>query len=210
MSLPDFSFENPYWVNGNLVAGIDEAGRGCLAGPVVAAAVILPPFNLFSNEINDSKKLSPNKRFELFDIIKSNAVSVGIGIIDSSIIDNINILNATFLAMEIAISKLEMQPGVCLIDGNRFSKSGEKYSTIIGGDAKSYSIAAASIIAKVVRDRLMSETFHNIFPEYGFNIHFGYGTKSHFLQIDKFGPCQIHRKDFLRKYYSRKNQLEIF
>ncbi len=210
MNLPDFSIESEFWQLDKNVAGIDEAGRGCLAGPVVAAAVILPPYNLFSNEIDDSKKLSPQKRTELFNIIMSNAISIGIGIVDSSIIDKINILNSTFLAMEIAISKLEIQPNTCLIDGNRFSKNTDEYITIVDGDAKSYSIAAASIIAKVVRDKLMTDTFNNIYPEYGFDKHFGYGTKSHFSKLDEFGPCLIHRKSFLKKYYARKSMDGIF
>lgn len=210
MNLPDFTNENQYWQDGMLVAGIDEAGRGSLAGPVVAAAVVLPPYNLFSKEINDSKKLTSTKRTELFDAIQNNAISIGIGIIDSSIIDEINILNATFLAMEIAISKLIPLPEIYLIDGNRFSNKSDNYITIVDGDAKSYSIASASIIAKVVRDKMMANTFHNIFPEYGFNEHFGYGTKFHFMKIDEYGPCLIHRISFLRKYYVRKNQLRIF
>ena len=210
MNLPDFSIENKFWQEGKNVAGIDEAGRGCLAGPVVAAAVILLPNKLFSSEINDSKKLSPQKRNELFNLIQNNALSIGIGIVDSSVIDKINILNATFLAMEIAISKLERSAEIFLIDGNRFSKKDDNYKTIIGGDAKSYTIAAASIIAKVVRDRMMSETFHSIYPEYGFNKHFGYGTVYHFQRIDTNGTCLIHRKSFLKKYYAKKNQFEIF
>ena len=210
MNLPDFSIENKYWQEDRTVAGIDEVGRGCLAGPVVAAAVVLPKNKLFSIEINDSKKLSPQKRNDLFDLIQKNAISIGIGIVDSSIIDRINILNATFFAMEIAISKLGNIPDIYLIDGNRFSKKSDNYITIIGGDAKSYTIAAASIIAKVVRDRMMADTFHPAFPEYGFNEHFGYGTQAHFQKIDAYGPCLIHRKYFLKKYYARKNQLEIF
>ncbi|HPD33353.1 MAG TPA: ribonuclease HII [Candidatus Kapabacteria bacterium] len=210
MNLPDFTIENQYWGDRKLITGIDEAGRGSLAGPVVAAAVVLPPYNLFSKEINDSKKLRAAKRDELFDIIQNNAISIGIGIVDSSIIDKINILNATFLAMEIAISKLNTHPEIYLIDGNRFSKKSDNYITIIDGDSKSYSIASASIIAKVVRDRMMADTFHHIFPEYGFNEHFGYGTKFHFMKIDEYGPCLIHRTTFLRKYFARKNQIKIF
>jgi ribonuclease HII len=112
--------------------------------------------------------------------------------------------------MEIAISKLIPLPEIYLIDGNRFSNKSDNYITIVDGDAKSYSIASASIIAKVVRDKMMANTFHNIFPEYGFNEHFGYGTKFHFMKIDEYGPCLIHRISFLRKYYVRKNQLKIF
>jgi ribonuclease HII len=210
LNLPDFSIENKYWQDGKQVAGIDEVGRGCLAGPVVAAAVILPKNKNFSIEINDSKQLSSKKRNELFDLIQNNAISIAIGIVDSSIIDQINILNATFFAMEIAISKLRNIPDICLIDGNRFSKKSDNYIPIIDGDAKSYTIAAASIIAKVIRDRMMVNLFHPSFPEYGFDEHFGYGTKFHFQKIDAYGPCLIHRKSFLKKYYARKNQLGIF
>lgn len=179
------------------VCGIDEAGRGPLAGPVCAAAVILPE-GLFIDGLNDSKKLTEKKREELFDIIKREAVSYGIGFASEDEIDEINILQATFLAMRRAVENMEISPDYALIDGNRMPPLAIPGETIVKGDAKSPSIAAASILAKVSRDRLMYQ-YHEIYPEYGFAKHKGYGTKAHVEAILKNGPCKIHRRSFLKK-----------
>jgi ribonuclease HII len=188
-------YENKIWKSGyNYIAGIDEAGRGPLAGPVVAAAVVFPvKFNIPG--VDDSKKLSPVKRDMLFDKIISSCTSYGIGIKDESIIDDINILNATFLAMHEAVNKLSRKPDFLIIDGNRFKDMGIPHKTIIKGDQKSFTIAAASIIAKVTRDRIMIE-YHDKYPEYNFSKHKGYGTKEHLNLIKKFGYSEIHRKTF--------------
>jgi ribonuclease HII len=176
------------------VAGIDEAGRGPLAGPVVAAAVIFPP-NVSIEGIDDSKKLSQDKRERMFGLIREQALSVGTGIVPHNVIDEINILEATMRAMEEAVSHLSPLPGHLLIDGNRYQDAKIPFTTIIGGDGKCFSIAAASIIAKVTRDRLMME-YHDRYPQYGFAKHKGYGTREHIEAIRKFGPCAIHRKSF--------------
>lgn len=183
---------------GGLVAGIDEAGRGPLAGPVVAAAVIFPA-GVYIDGVDDSKKLSPARREVLFDQIMCEAHAVGVGTVDSGLIDQINILNATFLAMDRAVGDLRVRPGHLLVDGNRFSPgvscSGIPFSTIIGGDARCFSVAAASIIAKVTRDRMM-EQFDKEFPGFGFAAHKGYGTAQHREAIERLGFCAIHRRSF--------------
>jgi ribonuclease HII len=176
------------------VAGIDEAGRGPLAGPVVAAAVIFPP-DVHIEGIDDSKKLSQSERERLFGLIQEKALSVGTGIVSHEVIDEINILEATMRAMGEAVSALAPAPHHLLIDGNRYRDTSIPFTTIIGGDAKCFSIAAASIIAKVTRDRLMME-YHDQYPQYGFAKHKGYGTREHIEAIRKFGPCEIHRKSF--------------
>ena len=192
------SFEKKLWNdNINFVAGIDEAGRGPLAGPVVASAVVFPK-EILLDGINDSKKLSEKKREELFEQIFENAISVGVGIVSHEEIDALNILNATFEAMKRAVKKLSVQPQHLLIDGNRFSKSEIPFTTIVKGDAKCYSIAAASIIAKVTRDKIMKE-LHQQFPHYGFAKHKGYPTKSHVEAIHKFGLSEFHRRSFVVK-----------
>jgi ribonuclease HII len=175
-------------------AGVDEAGRGPLAGPVVAAAVILPE-ECEINGLNDSKKLSPQKREILFDQIKRLAVSIGVGIVEPEEIDRINILRATLLAMEIAVKDLKPQPDSLLIDGNIPTSLLIPQETVVNGDSICYSIAAASIIAKVTRDSIMDD-YHNIHPEYNFKKHKGYPTKEHLEALRKFGPCPIHRKTF--------------
>ncbi len=200
LTLPTFEYEKEYFITGLVVAGIDEAGRGSVAGPVVAAAVILNPDFVNDVGINDSKQLSAKRREEFFSIIQDNAISVGIGIIDNEIIDKINILQATQEAMHIAIGKLNPQPGQLLIDGNYFRDNGIPYQTIVRGDAKSLSIAAASIIAKVTRDKWMTENADKQFPEYGFAKHKGYGTKAHMSAIEEYGLCPLHRRTFLKKY----------
>ena len=184
------------------VCGIDEAGRGPLAGPVVAAAVILPKDEkiLF---VNDSKKLSEKKREALFEEIKTKAVSYGIGIVDEKTIDEMNILQATYEAMRIAVSKLNPEPDVCLNDAVTIPDLNRLQVPIIKGDAKSVSIAAASILAKVTRDRLMKGLAED-YPEYGFEKHKGYGTKAHMDAIRQHGPSPVHRKTFLKNIETDK------
>ena len=182
-----------------LVCGVDEAGRGPLAGPVCAAAVILPP-ELEIPGLNDSKKLTDKKRRELYDVITAQAVSYGIAFASEQEIDEINILQATFLAMERAMQQLSPQPELALIDGNRAKDFGLPVRTIVKGDSLSASIAAASILAKVTRDRLMEE-YDAQYPQYGFAVHKGYGTKRHYEALRKFGPSPIHRRTFLKKFH---------
>lgn len=180
------------------ICGIDEAGRGPLCGPVVAAAVILPK-DKYIEGVNDSKKLSPKKREKLYDDIKKEAISVGIGIVDVDIIEEINILNATKLAMIKAVKELKIKPDYLLIDGNQLIDIDIEKQTVVSGDAKSESIAAASIIAKVTRDRMLVN-FDKLYPEYGFAKHKGYGTKMHIEAIKKYGLTPIHRKSFCKKF----------
>jgi len=177
-----------------IIAGIDEAGRGPLAGPVVAASVILPE-NCRVEGLNDSKKLSEKKRNLIFQIIRKKAVAIGIGITYENIIDQINILQAARAAMADSVSRLSCKPDFLLIDGNQKIPSIIPQLTIKKGDALSASIAAASVIAKVSRDRMMLH-YDGIYPQYGFSRHKGYGTQDHLKNISKFGPCKIHRKTF--------------
>ncbi|MBR4723302.1 MAG: ribonuclease HII [Clostridia bacterium] len=179
------------------IAGIDEAGRGPLAGPVYAAAVILPP-DIRLDGINDSKKLSPKKREELFDEITKKAVSYSIFAVDEKKIDEINILNATYVAMNGAAEALSQKPDYVIIDGNSIKNMSYPHETIVKGDAKSISIAAASVLAKVARDRYITE-MAKTYPEYGFERHKGYGTKEHTDAILKYGITPIHRRTFLKK-----------
>ncbi|MCC8169757.1 MAG: ribonuclease HII [Oscillospiraceae bacterium] len=185
------------------IAGVDEAGRGPLAGPVYAAAVILPD-GIFIDGIDDSKKLSEKKREELFDIICENAVAYNIYSVDEKRIDEINILNATFEAMNGAVAGLSIAPDYVLIDGNRINGMDIPHETIVKGDAKSISVAAASILAKVSRDRFICKIAEQ-YPEYGFEKHKGYGTAAHNEAILKYGPCPIHRKTFLKKLLGEGN-----
>lgn len=182
-----------------LVCGVDEAGRGPLAGPVCAAAVILPK-GLVIPGLNDSKKLSDKRRRELFPIIQQEAVSFGIAFASQEEIDEINILQATFLAMRRAMEQLNPQPEFALIDGNRETDFGVPCKTVIKGDSLSANIAAASVLAKVTRDNWMMEAAEK-YPGYGFEIHKGYGTKAHYAALEKLGPCPIHRRSFLKKLY---------
>ena len=184
-----------------VVCGVDEAGRGPLAGPVCAAAVMLPR-GLEIPGLNDSKKLTDKKRRELYDVITAQAVSYGIAFASEQEIDEINILQATFLAMERAMQQLSPQPELALIDGNRAKDFGLPVRTIVKGDSLSASVAAASILAKVTRDRLMEE-YDAQYPQYGFAVHKGYGTKRHYEALREFGPCPIHRQSFLRKFYEK-------
>lgn len=182
-----------------LICGVDEAGRGPLAGPVCAAAVILPK-GLVIPGLNDSKKLSDKRRRELFPIIQQEAVSFGIAFASQEEIDEINILQATFLAMRRAMEQLNPQPEFALIDGNRETDFGVPCKTVIRGDSLSANIAAASVLAKVTRDNWMMEAAEK-YPGYGFEIHKGYGTKAHYAALEKLGPCPIHRRSFLKKLY---------
>lgn len=179
------------------VAGIDEAGRGPLAGAVYAAAVILPP-DIFIPCLDDSKKLSEKKRDELFDIICTNAVSYSIAFATEAEIDDMNILNATHLAMRRAADGLNPPPDYCIVDGNSIRGLSVAHETMVKGDAKSASVAAASILAKVSRDRYITE-LAELYPQYSFDKHKGYGTKLHIDALHKYGPCPIHRKSFLKK-----------
>ena len=180
------------------ICGIDEAGRGPFAGPVVAGAVILPKDSRILY-VNDSKKLSEKKREELYDIIMKEAVSVGVGIAAPERIDEINILNATYEAMQQAINNLTVTPDILLNDAVNIPGIDIKQIPIIKGDAKSLSIASASIIAKVTRDRIMYG-YDKLYPEYGFAKHKGYGTKQHREALAEYGPCPIHRKTYIKKY----------
>ena len=181
------------------VCGVDEAGRGPLAGPVCAAAVILPT-DLDIPGLNDSKKLTDKKRRELYDVITENAIAYGIALVDEKTVDEINILQATYCAMQQAVGKLSKQPDLVLIDGNRAPELPIAVKTVIKGDSLSASIAAASILAKVTRDRLMEE-MDEAYPQYGFAVHKGYGTKRHYEALREYGPCPIHRMSFLKKFY---------
>lgn len=186
-----------------VVCGIDEAGRGPLAGPVHAAAVILP-IGFEIEGLNDSKKLTEKKREQLFDIICEKAIDYSIGVATEKEIDEINILNATFLAMHRAVEGLKIKPDYALIDGNQYPKIPfVAEETVVKGDAKSMSVAAASILAKVSRDRFMLEKAKE-YPEYCFEKHKGYGTKVHYEAIKEFGPSPIHRLTFLKKFYGEK------
>lgn len=198
-----WDIENQLYREGfRFVCGVDEAGRGPLAGPVCAAAVILPP-NIDIPGLNDSKKLSDRKRRELFPIIKEKALAYGIGFADHKEIDEINILQATYLAMERAILQLKIKPEFALIDGNRTKDFGIPVKTVVHGDSLSASIAAASILAKVTRDDLMEQAAAK-YPEYKFEVHKGYGTKAHYAALDEYGPCDIHRMTFLKKRYGNQ------
>ena len=181
------------------ICGVDEAGRGPLAGPVCAAAVILPP-DIQIEGLNDSKKLTDKKRRALYDVITEQVVSYGIAFADEQEIDEINILQATFLAMRRAFEKLTVTPDIALIDGNRAPGLSCRERTVVHGDALSASIAAASILAKVTRDRLMEE-YDAQYPQYGFAVHKGYGTQRHYAALREFGACPIHRQSFLRRFY---------
>lgn len=196
-------FEKEYISQGKkLVAGIDEAGRGPLAGPVVVASVIMPVDNIIEG-INDSKKLSEKKRNLLFDKIKEVAIAYHIEVIDEKVIDEINILNATKLGMKNCIDKLSVVPDIVLIDAVKIDSDVQTVS-IIKGDAKSYSIAAASILAKVYRDNLMLQ-YDKDYPIYNFSKHKGYGTKAHIDAIKEHGICPIHRRTFVKNFYEHKD-----
>lgn len=193
-------YELEYYKSGKkLIAGVDEAGRGPLAGPVCVAAVIMPfEQDKIIEEINDSKKLTEKKREKLFEKIKNTAISYNIVFVDEKTIDSINILNATKLGMKQAIENLSVKPELVLIDAVKIDTCVPTES-IIKGDAKSYNIAAASILAKVTRDKLMVE-LDKKYPEYNFKKHKGYGTKEHIENLKKFGKCEIHRNSFIKHF----------
>lgn len=198
-----WQIEQEYFEQGiQLICGIDEAGRGPLCGPVCAAAVILPA-NLEIPGLNDSKKLTDKRRRELYPIIKEQAVAYGIGLADHKEIDEINILQATYLAMERALAQLNVKPELALIDGNRAKDFGLPVKTVVKGDSLSANIAAASVLAKVTRDMLMEE-YAKEYPQYGFEVHKGYGTNAHYAALTEHGPCPIHRMTFLKKFYGQK------
>ena len=198
-----WAIENACFEEGfRVVCGVDEAGRGPLAGPVCAAAVILPP-HLEIPGLNDSKKLTDKRRRELYPIIKEQAIAYGIGFASHEEIDEINILQATFLAMQRALEQLNIKPDLALIDGNREKDFGLPVKTVVKGDSLSANIAAASILAKVTRDNLMVEMAAN-YPQYGFEIHKGYGTKAHYAALREHGACPIHRMSFLKKFYGNQ------
>ena len=185
-----------------VICGVDEAGRGPLAGPVCAAAVILPK-DLQIPGLTDSKKLTDKKRRELFPLIQEQALAYGIGFATEQEIDEINILQATFLAMQRALEQLTVKPDLALIDGNREKDFGIPVKTVVKGDSLSANIAAASILAKVTRDNLMQEMAET-YPQYGFEIHKGYGTKAHYAALREHGACPIHRMSFLKKFYGNQ------
>ena len=184
------------------ICGVDEAGRGPLAGPVCAAAVILPK-HLNIPGLDDSKKLTDKRRRELVPIIKEQAIAYGIGMANHEEIDQINILQATFVAMQRAIDQLNGKADIALIDGNREKDFGLTVKTVVKGDSLSANIAAASVLAKVTRDDLM-EAMADEYPQYGFEIHKGYGTKAHYEALRTYGHCPIHRLTFLKKFYGEK------
>lgn len=193
-------YEKELFLNGaRLVGGVDEAGRGPLAGPVVAACVVCGPefrMNKTLRKINDSKKISAAKRDELYNIILESFPGIGVGICDHAVVDKINILQASLRAMKIAVEKIEKEIDYLMIDGKFIiPQMSIKQKAIIHGDAKVFLISAASIVAKVTRDKMMQET-HEQYPQYGFDKHKGYGTKLHLENIKKYGPCPIHRKSF--------------
>ena len=195
-----WEIENSHYENGIVtICGVDEAGRGPLAGPVCAAAVILPK-GLVIPGLDDSKKLTDKRRRELFPIIQENALAYGIAFASHEEIDQINILQATFLAMERALAQLEIKPDLALIDGNRQKDFGINVETVVKGDSRSANIAAASVLAKVTRDIYMEEMAQQ-YPQYGFEIHKGYGTKAHYEALRQHGPSPIHRMTFLKKFY---------
>ena len=195
-----WALENGIYASGvNILCGVDEAGRGPLAGPVCAAAVILPR-GLEIQGLNDSKKLSEKKREALYDVIISSAAAYGIAFADVEEIERLNILHATFLAMNRAIAQLSVRPELALIDGNRDSDIEVPSRCIVKGDSRCADIAAASILAKVTRDRYMIKMAEQ-YPQYGFEQHKGYGTKQHYAALREYGATPIHRMSFLRKMH---------
>ncbi len=198
-----WEIEDSYYAEGvKVICGIDEAGRGPLAGPVCAAAVILPE-HLDLPGLTDSKKLTDKKRRELYPIIQEQAIAYGIGFASEKEIDEINILQATFLAMQRALDQLSVKPDLALIDGNREKDFGIPVKTVVKGDNLSLNIAAASVLAKVTRDDLMLEMAKQ-YPEYAFDVHKGYGTKAHYAALTAHGPSPIHRMTCLKKFYGEK------
>ena len=208
MEMDLWTYERQQWNNGlSALCGVDEAGAGPLAGPVYAAAVILPR-EIEIPGLNDSKKLTPKKRDALFDVITAQAEAYSVAFVSAEEIDELDILNARMLAMNRAIEGLSIQPDLCLIDGNRDHGSAvaitAPHITLVGGDGKSASIAAASILAKVSRDRYVTDVLDREYPQYQFARHKGYGTKLHYAMLDQYGPCPAHRRTFLKKWGARR------
>ncbi len=202
------NIDKEYLANGKkYLAGTDEAGRGPLAGPVVAAAVILPN-DFYDDRINDSKKLSAKLREELFEVICKNALTYAYASISHTKIDEINILNASLLAMKTSVEKLKVQPDIILVDGNKSFSYNAEVIPIVKGDSKSLTIASASIIAKVVRDRIMMRLAKR-YTNYAWSTNKGYPTAEHIQAVLKYGACSIHRKTFLKKIFERANQSEF-
>lgn len=198
-----WEIEHRYMEQGfKLICGVDEAGRGPLAGPVCAAAVILPA-DIEIPGLNDSKKLTDKRRRELFPVIKEAAIAYGIAFADEKEIDQINILQATFRAMERAVAQLATKPDFVLVDGNKLPQLDNPAEAIVQGDSRSASIAAASILAKVTRDDVMLQ-LAEAYPQYGFDIHKGYGTKAHYEALRNYGACPAHRTTFLKKFYGNE------
>ena len=198
-----WQIEDSYYAQGiTTICGVDEAGRGPLAGPVCAAAVILPP-HLDIPGLDDSKKLTDKRRRELVPIIKEKAIAYAIAFASHQEIDEINILQATFLAMQRALDQMPVKPELALIDGNREKDFGIPVKTVVKGDSLSANIAAASVLAKVTRDDWMEEMAEK-YPEYGFEVHKGYGTKAHYAALTQYGATDIHRMTFLKKFYADK------
>jgi len=193
-------YEQKLYASGlKYIAGIDEAGRGPLAGPVVVGVAIMKPDSMIEG-INDSKKISESKREKIYEKITEEAIDWSVGIVDQREIDEINILNATKKALTMAISKLKVKPDRIMVDAlEHIDTLGIPYTSVIKGDAKIYSISAASILAKVTRDRIMKE-YDEVYPEYGFAGHKGYGTAKHIQAIKEYGPCQLHRKTFIKNF----------
>ena len=208
MDMDLWTYERQQWNNGfSTLCGVDEAGAGPLAGPVYAAAVILPG-ELDLPGLNDSKKLTPKRREALFDAITAAAVAYSVASVSAEEIDALDILNARMLAMDRAIDGLSVRPDLCLIDGNRDHGSAvaitAPHVTLVGGDGKSASIAAASILAKVSRDRYVTDVLDREYPQYQFARHKGYGTKLHYAMLDQYGPCPAHRRTFLKKWEDKR------
>lgn len=203
-------FESELWNCGYVVAGIDEAGRGALAGPVCAAAVVLNDHNLAASGVKDSKKLTEKQRNKLFDVINELSVDYSFYFVDNVGIDQLNILKSTHYAMKRSIENLKNKPSFLLIDGNSYAYDDIKFKTIVDGDNLCLSISAASIVAKVKRDEWMINIADKEFPEYNFAKNKGYGTKEHFFAIDKYGICKYHRRTFMNKYNIRYNELKLF
>jgi ribonuclease HII len=197
---PNLEIEHLIWQeNIEFIAGVDEAGRGPLAGPVAAGAIIFKPYD-YIEDVKDSKKLSAKQREELFELITAKSLTYGVGMVDNTEIDRFNIRKATFKAMRMAIGSLSKKPQYLLLDGEELPDKVYRQEAVVEGDNRSFTIAAASILAKVTRDRLMME-YHQQYPQYGFDRHKGYGTEFHREMIKKHGPCPIHRRSFLKKIF---------
>lgn len=206
--ISQIKYEKPFWDINTCVAGVDEVGRGCLAGPVVAAAVVLPLNYVNKAGIHDSKQISEKRRGELYSILHNEALSISVQSLAQDVIDRINIRNATLVCMQRALDSLSVPIEHAFIDGNYFVHESLSYTTIVKGDATCLSIAAASIAAKVYRDDWMKTIAHERYPEYRFDQNKGYGTPQHLEALTKYGPCELHRHSFLRKFFER--QLTLF